>query len=633
MVVDNMKEQLALAVRSIQWSYAIFWSESTNQPGVLNWGEGYYNGDIKTRKTSQGVELNSDQLGLQRSEQLRELFRSFKFVETIPQTQTKRPSASLSPEDLTDTEWYYLVCMSFVFNMGQGLPGRALVNGQPIWLINADSTDCKVFSRSLLAKSASIQTVVCFPFMKGVIELGTTDLVLEDLSLIQQIKNSYLNILNANDPINVETTLTSRDDEGVACLEFDHNDYNVELIPEVGYDIINTTTSPNGSSNALQANQLPDEPFIVELEKINCGTSQLQSWQVLEDDLSNCVHNSMNSSDCISQTIASTENIASATKGATFPPLRRRQSNAKLPKMTLVEPLSDDTHYQKVLSTVLKSADQLVMGMHFQGFHQESTFCRWMKEGSLHYQRPRSGTSQNLLKKVLFEVPRMHLDGLLESQEENDYKEGTRLVDGDEIGMNHVLSERRRAKLNERFLTLRSMVPSNSKDDKVSILDDAIDYLRKLKERIRELEVHKEQTDIEPRSRRLPQGTMEATSDRYFNKTNNGKKSVVKKRKVCDIEDIGREVNSDAIKGNSINDVSVSMSDNGVVIEMKCPSREGRLLEIMEAVNRFGIDFTSVQSTEVDGNLHLTIKSKFTGPTNAIAKKIKQTLQKVILKC
>lgn len=85
---------------------------------VLSWGEGYYNGDIKTRKTSQGVELNSDQIGLQRSEQLRELFKSLKTVEVSP--QTKRPSAALSPEDLTDAEWYYLVCMSFIFNIGQG---------------------------------------------------------------------------------------------------------------------------------------------------------------------------------------------------------------------------------------------------------------------------------------------------------------------------------------------------------------------------------------------------------------------------------------------------------------------------------------------------------------------------------
>lgn len=85
---------------------------------ALEWREGYYNGDIKTRKTSQAVELNSDQIGLQRSEQLRELFESLAIAESTP--QTKRPSAALTPEDLTDTEWYYLVCMSFVFNIGQG---------------------------------------------------------------------------------------------------------------------------------------------------------------------------------------------------------------------------------------------------------------------------------------------------------------------------------------------------------------------------------------------------------------------------------------------------------------------------------------------------------------------------------
>ncbi|XLT11778.1 hypothetical protein HN51_057468 [Arachis hypogaea] len=116
MLLENFKEQLALSVRSIQWSYAIFWSTSSTQPLVLSWGEGYYNGDIKTRKTSQGVELNFDQIGLQRSEQLRELYKSLKAVEASP--QTKRRSAALSPEDLTDTEWYYLVCMSFVFNIG-----------------------------------------------------------------------------------------------------------------------------------------------------------------------------------------------------------------------------------------------------------------------------------------------------------------------------------------------------------------------------------------------------------------------------------------------------------------------------------------------------------------------------------
>lgn len=85
---------------------------------ALEWEDGYYNGDIKTRKTVQAQELNADQLGSQRTEQLRELYESLLDAENNP--QSTRPSAALSPEDLTDTEWYFLICMSFVFTIGQG---------------------------------------------------------------------------------------------------------------------------------------------------------------------------------------------------------------------------------------------------------------------------------------------------------------------------------------------------------------------------------------------------------------------------------------------------------------------------------------------------------------------------------
>lgn len=84
---------------------------------ILGWGDGYYNGDIKTRKTIQAADIKADELGLQRSEQLKELYDSLAAGESSP--QSKRPSASLSPEDLSDTEWYYLVCMSFAFDIGE----------------------------------------------------------------------------------------------------------------------------------------------------------------------------------------------------------------------------------------------------------------------------------------------------------------------------------------------------------------------------------------------------------------------------------------------------------------------------------------------------------------------------------
>ncbi|KAE9595521.1 putative transcription factor MYC/MYB [Lupinus albus] len=111
----NLSTQLGVSVRSIQWSYGIFWASSTTQQGLLEWKDGYYNGDIKTRKTIQSmIEIKGDEIGLQRSEQLRELYKFLLVGES--DSQTRRPSDALSPEDLSDSEWYYLVCMSFVFN-------------------------------------------------------------------------------------------------------------------------------------------------------------------------------------------------------------------------------------------------------------------------------------------------------------------------------------------------------------------------------------------------------------------------------------------------------------------------------------------------------------------------------------
>ncbi|KAH9602827.1 hypothetical protein KSS87_020322, partial [Heliosperma pusillum] len=89
----------------------------------------------------------------QRSDQLRELYLSLLSGNNNNNNNgNRRPLASLSPEDLTDVEWFYLVCMSFVFNIGQGLPGRSLASGRTIWLSNAHCVDTRLFTRSLLAK-------------------------------------------------------------------------------------------------------------------------------------------------------------------------------------------------------------------------------------------------------------------------------------------------------------------------------------------------------------------------------------------------------------------------------------------------------------------------------------------------
>ena len=85
---------------------------------ILVWADGYYNGAIKTRKTVQPMEVSTEEASLQRSQQLRELYDSLSAGET--NQPPRRPCAALSPEDLTESEWFYLMCVSFSFPPGTG---------------------------------------------------------------------------------------------------------------------------------------------------------------------------------------------------------------------------------------------------------------------------------------------------------------------------------------------------------------------------------------------------------------------------------------------------------------------------------------------------------------------------------
>jgi hypothetical protein len=87
---------------------------------ILTWTDGFYNGEVKTRKIANSAELTADQLIMQRSEQLRELYEALGSGKCDRRARAVRPVASLSPEDLSDTEWYYVTSMTYAFRPGQG---------------------------------------------------------------------------------------------------------------------------------------------------------------------------------------------------------------------------------------------------------------------------------------------------------------------------------------------------------------------------------------------------------------------------------------------------------------------------------------------------------------------------------
>ncbi|KAK1314119.1 Transcription factor GLABRA 3 [Acorus calamus] len=667
---NQFRKQLAASVRCIQWSYGVFWSISDTQNGKLQWMDGYYNGDIKTRKTIQNVELNNDQMTLQRSEQLRDLFLSLQAGEN--NQQARRPSASLSPEDLTDSEWYYLVCMSFQFDPGQGLPGRALANNQHIWLSNAQYADSNVFARSLLARSASIQTVVCFPFMSGVLEIGTTELVSEDPDLLQQVTTSFWEApesICAERSTSSPSKLEREEDEtfqehetvktspldtlnplDVECPGNTEAEFEKESHEKLHADFCKelTVDSPQDSSNDDCPVQQTEDSFMMDEPNV---TSQLQSWQFVdellnngpnvtspihgwklsEDLLNNSLRDLMNSCNCVSKSSADIQRIVSSSEvdrsGSLIVDNLQESNHTKLSALDLGT--NDESHFRRTLTCILRNSDRIV-GIPVVLNNPNSSFSRW-KKGPM---TPiKNNIPQKLLKKMLLEVAWMCDIGSPKSFEENNLKERV-LKPGDDTSVSHVLSERRRReKLNEKFVVLKSLIPSISKVDKASILGDTIEYLKDLEKRVEELESCREWVEHEGRGRRKYPDVAERTSDNYGNNDNaTEKRRSLNKRKAREIDEEETGNHWISSKDGSV-DVNVTVIDKEISIELHCPWRDCLLIEILDTICNLHLDAQNVQSSTADGILSLTLKSKYMGKGLALPGMIKQAIQRLVSKC
>lgn len=272
----------------------------------------------------------------------------------------------------------------------------------------------------------------------------------EDLNIIHYVRTSYLDIPHAvgsKVPNNVSSN--HKNDKAIVGRKPDQDKLYLHPVPPVECED-NNIGSPYKNSNGFGANQEEGDSFMV--EEINGEASQLQSWKLVDDDISNCIHNSTNSSDCISQNYVNPERISTLSDAEKL----NRHSGKGV-----------DVHYQGILSNVLKSSHQLILGPQFRNNNRESSFVTWKKEISSNNQMPRTRTPQRLLKKVLCEVAGMHGCSMHDSHKVNDHYK----PEADETDRSRVLSERRRReKLNERFMTLASLIPTSGRVSKIVII-------------------------------------------------------------------------------------------------------------------------------------------------------------------
>ncbi|KAI4966181.1 hypothetical protein ZWY2020_042131 [Hordeum vulgare] len=516
---------LAAAVRSINWTYGIFWSISASpRPGhssVLTWKDGFYNGEIKTRKITGSTtpEFTPDERVMHRSKQLRQLYESL--LPGNSDQRARRCAASLSPEDLGDGEWYYTISMTYKFHLNQGLPGKSFASNQYVWLCNAQNASTRTFPRALLAKTASIQTIVCIPFMGGVLELGTLDQVLEDSSMVKRISTSFWELhlpasLESKDRSSSTQAKETREATDIILFEdFDHSDTVDGMISE---------------QREVQC------PSNVNLERL---TTQMDEFHSLLGGLD--VH-----------------------------PVEER--------WIIDEPCEFMSSPEVAPAMNMPSTTDVVVTSSRSEGSRPSCFTAWKGScESKHVAGQVVGESQKLLNKVV-------TGGAWAS----NYGGGTMVRAPESKNKTHVMAERRRReKLNEMFLVLKSLVPSIHKEDKASILTETIGYLRELKQRV-----------DQPESSRSPSDPKELTG--------RSRSHVVGARKK--IVSAGSKKKSPGLESPS-NVVNVTVLDKVVLLEVKCPWKELLMTQVFDAIKSLYLDVVSVHASTSGGRLDLKIRA------------------------
>ncbi|KAI4349528.1 hypothetical protein L6164_010108 [Bauhinia variegata] len=670
---SRLQSMLQAAVQSVQWTYSLFW-QFCPQQGILVWADGYYNGAIKTRKTVQPMEVSADEASLQRSQQLRDLYETLSAGETnLP---ARRPSAALSPEDLTESEWFYLMCVSFSFPSGVGLPGKAYARRQHIWLAGANELDSKVFSRAILAKSAGIQTVVCIPLLDGVVELGSTDKIQEDLNFIQHIKTFFADHHQHQQPHPPPPKPALSEH---STSNPNHSRFHSPPIPATLYHEVADPPPPAASPTAINPNHdgmdEDEEEEEEEEEEADSDSeaetvrntaaaaepSELMQLEMSEDirvgspdDGSNNLDSdfhmlAVGQSESLDHQRRADSYMAESTRRWTSVqlqepvPLLSSGLQIQLPVSVAEDLTQEDTHYSQTVSAILQNQSTRWAESPTEGYcSSQSAFAKWNTHADHNLHVSTDGTSQWLLKYILFSVPFLHI----KYRDDNSPRSGdaaARLrgkgMPQDELSANHVLAERRRReKLNERFIILRSLVPFVTKMDKASILGDTIEYVKQLRKRIQDLEARNSQMESDQRSR---SGELQRTTSSKEQRSgvtvmDQARDSATgsDKKKLRTGEAMTKSPTPSPLAAEGATSVQVSIIERNALLELECPQREGLLLDVMQALREMRIEVTTVQSS-LNGmmfvaELRAKVKEHANGGKKVSIVEVKRALNQII---
>ncbi|CAD5174409.1 unnamed protein product [Musa acuminata subsp. malaccensis] len=546
---EMLHERLQALIEGVRdsWTYVILWQSSVDTDtgeSLLVWADGCYKGCEEDKRKQQPAAASAASA----AEQVRRK-RVLRELNSLIDGDERSSSANEAAEDeVTDSEWFFLVSMTQSFVNGSGLPGQALFSGDPSWLAGADRLAVAPCDRARQATVFGIQTMVYVPVSPGVLELGSTQLISHSSEITSKIRilfdlnslqmplanaaaGSVLSPLSlaASTPVNQgeidPSELWFADPSLVEIRDFVlPNSASVEISaskPLIHFDsnhssrTLRENPSPfqiqqsNGQRHqqrqqhqSSSGNDSQTQPFFArELnfsELLHTGpAAPLQSVKPESDENGNFIGSKRNSSAAIvASNLFSSHQIAAAVPDDNM-------NNSSTGAMSM--PRSND-EAKLVFSSAPARPSSIALMKCSPGGGSIGDFL----EGA---DSDHSDTERSMRKMG---------SSLLTDPEKRPRKRGRKPANGREEPLNHVEAERqRREKLNQRFYALRSVVPNVSKMDKASLLGDATTYINELRVKLQSLESEKEGLEAQVEALRKDRQSPPARSP-HLGETTNG---------------------------------------------------------------------------------------------------------------
>lgn len=525
--------QLLLDGAADRWTYAIYWQSSLYDPAtntnsqpsssaLLGWGEGYYN-VAAPGPVSQASAAEQEH----RKKVLRELNSLIAGVDL---------SSDSSPveDDVTDTEWFYLVSMTQSFTGGAGVPGQALASGVPIWLSGAPAFESANCDRAAQGQVFGLQTMVCVPVQGGVVELGSTMLIYYSNDVVGRIRmlfgnngldnnhhhQNYLNPPPAPSPsVVLDLDPHGADDVDPSALWISEPppsvdpvkdtspappaaaDHFASLSSDLSAGTINNPVSVDATPVAGSMKTTPPQPPQQQQPSFlskELNFSDYVSCKPESGNILNFVEGKwgvgassgpfLSSPDQNHSSNNNASNAGNSNKKNNSNPSgnnKKRSGAAAAAATTATSRGSDDEGILSFASAITTKTHAATAAA------QPSSSVAPASVDPL--KASQADSDQSDLEATFREVESSHVAAASSAaavdEKPRPRKRGRKPANGREEPLNHVEAERqRREKLNQRFYALRAVVPNVSKMDKASLLGDAITYINELRSKVQSTE-------------------------------------------------------------------------------------------------------------------------------------------------